>query len=177
MNPTKRQLLHLALTALAVGALSIPALRPAAAFEPGNVECIAPSGSGRRLGLHLPPGRQVAVRPGPRARAGPGQQHGRRLGGVAYAAVVSKRNEDDNLLIAASTATTTRLAQGAFVGMDMDMVRWLGTVGADYGIIAVAQDSPYQTLPELMEAIKTDPTSSSIAGGPRGRRLGPPARR
>jgi putative tricarboxylic transport membrane protein len=49
--------------------------------------------------------------------------------------------------------------------MNMDMVRWLGTVGADYGVIAVAQDSPYQTLPELLDAIKADPTSISIAGG------------
>jgi putative tricarboxylic transport membrane protein len=47
----------------------------------------------------------------------------------------------------------------------MDQVRWLGSVGADYGIIAVAKDSPIKTLPELMDKIKSDPRSISIAGG------------
>ena len=49
--------------------------------------------------------------------------------------------------------------------MDREMVRWVGTVGADYGVIAVAQDSEYQSLPDLMDAIEADPTSISIAGG------------
>ena len=86
-------------------------------------------------------------------------------GGVAYAEVVNKRNDSNDLIVAASTATATRLAQGAFPGNTMDQVRWLASVGADYGVIAVAKDSPVQTLPELLEQIKTDPTSVSVAGG------------
>jgi len=86
-------------------------------------------------------------------------------GGVAFAEVVSKRNEDQNLIVAASTATATRLATNAFPGNTMDQVRWVGAVGADYGVIAVAKDSPINTLPELMDKIKADPSSVSIAGG------------
>ncbi|ALM51967.1 hypothetical protein BJB45_05105 [Halomonas huangheensis] len=135
------------------------------AFEPGSgVECIAPSDPGGgwdftcRSGgqvlskLDLVPGNVQTVN-----MAGAG-------GGVAYAHVVAKRSGDDNLIIAASTAVPTRLAQGQFPGMDMDMVRWIGTVGSDYGVIAVTEDSSYQTLGELMDAIKDDPRAVKFAG-------------
>ena len=65
----------------------------------------------------------------------------------------AKRNTDDNLIVAASSATATRLATGAFPGNTMDQMRWVGAVGADYGVIAVAKDSPVKTLPELMDMI------------------------
>ncbi|HCQ65289.1 MAG TPA: C4-dicarboxylate ABC transporter substrate-binding protein [Rhodobacteraceae bacterium] len=86
-------------------------------------------------------------------------------GGVAYAEVVNKRMEEDELIVAASAATATRLAQGAYPGNTMDEVRWLATIGADYGVVAVAADSAVQTLPELLDQIKSDPTSVSVAGG------------
>jgi putative tricarboxylic transport membrane protein len=86
-------------------------------------------------------------------------------GGVAFAHTVSKRDDDSALIVAASTATTTRLAQGQFVGMDQDMVRWVGALGADYGVIAVSKDSPYQTLNALMDALKADPSAVKFGGG------------
>jgi putative tricarboxylic transport membrane protein len=86
-------------------------------------------------------------------------------GGVAFAHTISKRSDDSALIVAASTATTTRLAQGQFVGMDQDMVRWVGALGADYGVIAVSKDSPYQSLTELMDALKADPVSVKFGGG------------
>lgn len=137
----------------------------AVAFEPGNTECIAPANPGggwdftcRQVGktmqdLGLIPGAMQVTN-----LAGGG-------GGVAYAEVVNKRNEDNNLIVAASSATSTRLAQGAYPGNDISQVRWLASVGADYGIIAVAKDSPINTLPELMDQIKSDPSSISVAGG------------
>jgi putative tricarboxylic transport membrane protein len=84
---------------------------------------------------------------------------------VAFAEVVNKRNDDNNLVVAASSATATRLAQGAYPGNTMEQVKWLASVGADYGIIAVAKDNPINTLPDLMDKIKADPRSVSIAGG------------
>ncbi|WP_417328679.1 Bug family tripartite tricarboxylate transporter substrate binding protein [Halomonas cupida] len=135
------------------------------AFEPGSgAECIAPSDPGGgwdftcRTGgqvladLDLVPGNVQTIN-----MAGAG-------GGVAYAHVVAKREGDENLIIAASTAVPTRLAQGQFPGMTMDMVRWIGTVGSDYGVIAVTDDSPYQNLEELMDAIKEDPRAVKFAG-------------
>jgi len=147
--------------ALAAGLMAAPAL----AFDPGQTECIAPANAGggwdftcRQVGktmqdLKLVPGSMQVTN-----LAGGG-------GGVAYAEVVSKRNTDTNLIVAASTATATRLATNAYPGNTMDQVRWVGAVGADYGIIAVAKASPINTLPELMDKIKADPTSVSIAGG------------
>ena len=86
-------------------------------------------------------------------------------GGVAFAEVVNKRGDDNDLIVAASSATATRLAQGAYPGNTMDEVRWLASIGADYGVVAVAADSEIETLPQLLDAIKEDPTSTSVAGG------------
>ena len=138
----------------------------ASAFEPaGKVECIAPSDPGggwdftcRSVGnvmqeLDLVPGNVQTIN-----MAGAG-------GGVAFAHVVSKRAGDDHMLVAASTATTTRLAQGQFPGLSADMVNWVGALGADYGIIAVAADSEFNNLNELMDSLKEDPRSVKFAGG------------
>ena len=72
---------------------------------------------------------------------------------------------DADLIVAASTATATRLAQGAYPGNTREQVRWLGSIGADYGVIAVSADSDVETLPQLLDQIKADPTSVSVAGG------------
>lgn len=151
----------LLLTVLLLAGLTHPVL----AFEAGNTECIAPANPGggwdftcRQVGkalydLKLVPGPvQVTNMPG----AG---------GGVAYGYLISKRGDDPNLLVAASTSTTTRLAQGKFPGMDKDMVRWVGALGADYGILAVGKDSPYKNLADFMNALKTDPSKVAIGGG------------
>ena len=86
-------------------------------------------------------------------------------GGVAYAHVVSRRNTDPELIVAASSATTTRLAQNAFAGMSADQVRWVGTIGGDPGVIVVGKDSPFQTLADLIAAVKADPSKVAFAGG------------
>ncbi len=86
-------------------------------------------------------------------------------GGLAYNHVVAERNTDEDLIIAASTATSTRLAQNAYAGMTADQVRFVGAIGADPGVIVVAADSPYQSLNDLVEAIKADPGSVAFAGG------------
>jgi putative tricarboxylic transport membrane protein len=86
-------------------------------------------------------------------------------GGIAYANVVTERNDDADVFVAASSATTTRLAQNAFAGMTADQVRFVGSIGADPGVIVVAKDSPLLTLSDMVEAIKADPASIAFAGG------------
>lgn len=86
-------------------------------------------------------------------------------GGLAYNHVVSERNEDADLIIAASSATSTRLAQNAYAGMTADQVRFVGAIGADPGVIVVGKDSPFKSLTELLDAVKTDPGSVTFAGG------------
>ena len=86
-------------------------------------------------------------------------------GGVAFSHVVTDRNADADLIVAASSATTTRLAQNAFAGATADQVRFLGAIAADPGVIVVAKDSPFQSLGDMVEAIKADPGSVAFAGG------------
>lgn len=86
-------------------------------------------------------------------------------GGLAYNTVVNERGDDADLIVAASSATTTRLAQNAYAGMTADQVRFVGAIGADPGVIVVAADSPFQTLGDMVEAIKADPGSVAFAGG------------
>jgi putative tricarboxylic transport membrane protein len=86
-------------------------------------------------------------------------------GGLAYQTVVNERNDDPDLFVAASQATATRLAQNAFGGATADQVRFVGAIGADPGVIVVAADSPYQSITDLIDAVKADPGSVSFAGG------------
>lgn len=150
----------LSLVAAATFSMSASAWQPS-----GKVECIAPSDPGggwdftcrsagnvlRELGLIDGTVQTVNM-------AGAG-------GGVAFAHTVSKRAEDDKLIVAASTATTTRLAQKQFPGLNADMVSWVGALGADYGVIAVGSSSQYQDLNQLLDAVKANPKSVKFAGG------------
>ena len=86
-------------------------------------------------------------------------------GGLAFNHVVAERNDDADLIVAASSATSTRLAQNAYAGMTADQVRFVGAIGADPGVIVVAKDSPFQTLGDLLNAIKSKPGSVTFAGG------------
>lgn len=151
--------------ALASGSLLLGAAT-AQAFEPqGKVDCIAPANPGggwdftcRSVGrvlhdLGLVDGNvQTTNMPGA-------------SGGVGFSHVVQKRAGQENLIVAASTVTTTGLARGQFPGLDASMVNWIGTLGADYGVIAVAADSDYESLPEVMTALKQDPRAVTFTGG------------
>ncbi|KAJ54635.1 C4-dicarboxylate ABC transporter substrate-binding protein [Actibacterium mucosum KCTC 23349] len=86
-------------------------------------------------------------------------------GGLAFNHVVSERGDDADLIVAASSATSTRLAQNAYAGMTADQVRFVGAIGADPGVIVVAADSEYQSLGDLVDAIKAAPGELAFAGG------------
>jgi putative tricarboxylic transport membrane protein len=141
------------------------AAAPASDFTPGAVECIAPANPGggwdwtcRAAGQVLSDIGLVKGTVKVTNMAGGG-------GGVAFANVVTQQNDNDNLIVAASPATTLRLAQGQFGEFTEDDVRWIGSVGADFAVISVAKDSPYQTLEDLMIALKDDPNAINFGGG------------
>lgn len=151
------------LAALLLGASALVA--QAEDWMPANPECIAPANPGggwdftcRQVGKVLQDEKLIDKTMQVVNLAGGG-------GGVAYAEVVNKRNADSDLIVAASSATSTRLAQGAYPGNNMDQVRWIASIGADYGVIAVAKSSPITSLPELLDMVKKDPTSVAFAGG------------
>jgi len=130
-----------------------------------GVECIAPAAAGggwdltcRVTGrilaeLGLVPG-QVATLNMPGAG-----------GGVAFAHSVAQRRSDPNVLVAASPATTLRLAQRQFGHLGAEDVRWVGALGAEYGIVAVDADAPWQTLRELLEDWAARPDQIVVSGG------------
>lgn len=148
--------------AAAIACLGLTAL-PASAFEPQNVECIAPANPGggwdftcRTVGRLLdeqdlvPGAVQVTNMPGA-------------VGAVAFANVASKRIDDPNLIVATSTVGITQIAQGRYPA-GVDTMRWLGMLGADVGTLMVTPDSPHSDTAALIEALKADPTSVVVGG-------------
>jgi putative tricarboxylic transport membrane protein len=104
---------------------------------------------------------QIDLSPGPvRVTNMPGAG-----GGVAYAHAVTQRSNQSNVFFSASPATTLRLAQGQFGHLTVDDVRWIGAVGTEYGIIAVSQNAPWESLTDLMQDWARDPSSLVVAGG------------
>ena len=85
------------------------------------------------------------------------------VGAVAYANVMSKRPSDGTLLVATSTVGVTQIAQGKYPA-DTDVMRWIGMLGTDVGVVVVPKDSPYKTLGDLMEAYEKEPGSVVAAG-------------
>jgi putative tricarboxylic transport membrane protein len=86
-------------------------------------------------------------------------------GGIAFAHVISQRSHDSGLIVAASPATTLRLAQRQFGDFTEDDVRWLAAIGADYGVIVVRADAPWEDLPSLMDEWREEPESIVVSGG------------
>jgi putative tricarboxylic transport membrane protein len=87
------------------------------------------------------------------------------VGAIAYNHVIGKRSADAALITAASTGSALLLAQGKFGSFDENAVRWIGALGADYGVIVVSANSPYKTMKELSDAYKAKPNDFAIGGG------------
>lgn len=87
------------------------------------------------------------------------------IGAVAYNHVNGVRNADPNLIVAASTGAAVNLALGKFGQYDVDDVRWLGALGADYGAIVVKADAPWQNLDQLMKDLQTKPGQIVFGAG------------
>jgi putative tricarboxylic transport membrane protein len=86
-------------------------------------------------------------------------------GGVAFANAVAQRAGDPAVLVAASPSTTLRLAQGQYGRLTEEDVLWVGAVGAEYGVLAVAAGAPWSDLTDLLEAWRTEPGSIVVSGG------------
>ena len=135
------------------------------AFMASSPECIAPANPGGGWDFTCRAFTQAlnesgAVEDGFKVTNMPGGG-----GGVAFANVVSERGDDDNLFIAASPATTLRLAQGQYGEFTAEDVRWLGAVGADFAVLAVAADSNLESMEDLVSAIQDDPSTLNFGGG------------
>ncbi len=136
----------------------------ASAYVPGSPECVAPADAGggwdftcRSIGqliedLGLSSNIVITNQPG----GG---------GGVAFSDIAANRSDNSDLLIAASPATAIRFGQNQYTGLEADQFRWIGAIGADFGVVAVTNDSEYETFDDLIAAVQADPTSVVFGGG------------
>ncbi|MBS7543834.1 Bug family tripartite tricarboxylate transporter substrate binding protein [Ancylobacter oerskovii] len=151
---------------LAVSAgLALAGAASAQNFQPANPECIAPAAPGGGFDLTCRVTSQQLnelgiVKPTIRTTNMPGG-----IGAVAYNNIQARRPNDPNVIIAVSTGSWVNLAQGKFGRFTENDVRWLGAIGADYGVLAVRKDSPYKTLQDFVDALKKDPGSVTIGAG------------
>lgn len=87
------------------------------------------------------------------------------VGAVAYNAIVAQRPSEPGTVVAFSGGSLLNLSQGKFGRYGVDDVRWLASVGTDYGMIAVRADSPWKSLKDLLTAMEKDPNSVVIGAG------------
>ena len=146
-------------------AVSASALSAFAAGALEKTECIAPAkpGGGFDLTCKLV---QSALQEGKfiadpmRVTYMPGG-----IGAVAYNTVIAQKPDAANAIVAFSGGSLLNLAQGKFGRYTENDVRWLAAIGTDYGAISVRADSPYQTLDDLVQALKKDPGSIVFGAG------------
>ncbi|WP_323029372.1 tripartite tricarboxylate transporter substrate binding protein [Castellaniella defragrans] len=87
------------------------------------------------------------------------------IGAVAYNHVIAQKPDDANSIVAFSGGSLLNLAQKKFGRYNVNDVRWLAAVGADFGVAVVRNDSPYKNLKELMAAFKEDPSKIVLGAG------------
>lgn len=87
------------------------------------------------------------------------------IGAVAYNSVIAQRPGENNTVVAFSGGSLLNLAQGKFGRYNENDVRWLATVGTDYGAIIVSENSPYKTLKDVLDAVKANPSKVVFGAG------------
>lgn len=87
------------------------------------------------------------------------------IGAVAYSSVIAQSPPQSNAIVAFSGGSLLNLAQGKFGRHTEHDVRWLAAIATDYGAVVVAHDSPYQTLADVMRAMKAEPAKVVLGAG------------
>jgi putative tricarboxylic transport membrane protein len=151
------------LTAASLASFAPTAL--AQGFVPQNPECIAPAAPGGGFDLTCRTTARALnelgiVGPAIRTQNMPGG-----IGAVAINHINAQRRADPNVIVAVSTGSWVNMAQGRFGRWGENDVRWLGTIGADFGVIAVRRDSRFQSLAELVAQLRQDPGSVPMGAG------------
>jgi putative tricarboxylic transport membrane protein len=153
------------LSTFVASALLLSSVQVMAVEAPSRTECIAPAkpGGGFDLTCKLI---QVslletkAIEKPMRVTYMPGG-----VGAVAYNAIVAQRPGEAGTVVAFSGGSLLNLSQGKFGRYNVDDVRWLASIGTDYGMIAVRNDSPWKTLKDLLTAMEKDPNQVVIGAG------------
>ncbi len=145
--------------------LALSLLTQPAAALPGRAECIAPAKPGGGFDLTCQLVRQALALPG----GAPAQVQVRYMpggiGAVAYDRAVVQQWSDPGLFVAFSTGSLLNLVQGKFGPHGTGDVRWLATLGTEYGVVAVRKDSRFTSLPALMRRLGENASSAVFGAG------------
>ncbi|MFS2168393.1 tripartite tricarboxylate transporter substrate-binding protein, partial [Variovorax sp. Varisp62] len=87
------------------------------------------------------------------------------IGAVAFDRIATGKLGGPSTLVAFSSGSLLNLAQGRFGPHSPSAVRWIATLGTDYGVIAVHRDSPYKRLQDLVAALRQDPSRIAFGAG------------
>ncbi|QYK40843.1 MAG: tripartite tricarboxylate transporter substrate binding protein [Paracoccaceae bacterium] len=87
------------------------------------------------------------------------------IGAVAINLFNTTRTDDANAIVAFSSGSLLNIATGKYGQWTENDVRWLASAGTDYGAVVVRQDSPYQSLADVMAAAKADLTKVVFGAG------------
>jgi putative tricarboxylic transport membrane protein len=147
-------------------ALALSVSAPAFAAGPGQAECIAPAKPGGGFDLTCRLVRDMLRLPLPQPAAEveikylPGG-----IGALAFDRAVSQQWSNPRQFIAFSTGSLVNLAQGKFGPHDAKDVRWLATLGTEYGVVAVRKNSRIASLPALREMLRANSAAAVFGAG------------
>lgn len=146
--------------------LGLPWLAKAHAAAASRVDCIAPAKPGGGFDLTCRLLRDMLRLPLPNPTADvelkylPGG-----IGALAFDRAVTQQWADPRTFVAFSSGSLLNLAQGKFGRHPPNAVRWLATLGLEYGAIAVRKDSRFKTLQALREQLRRNPAAAVFGAG------------
>lgn len=146
---------------------ALPALRPQAGWAAlPRAQCIAPAKAGGGFDLTCRLLRDMLRLPSPHpvseveTRFLPGG-----IGALAFDRAVSQQWSDPQTFVAFSSGSLLNLAQGKFGPHGPRDVRWLATLGIEYGIVAVRKDGRIQSLSALRALLGHNPAAAVFGAG------------
>lgn len=141
----------------------ISALAQAGVVE--GARCIAPAKPGGGFDLTCQLVRDVLQKSGQTRAPLPIIYQPGGIGALAFNSSVTQRPTDGQTIVAFSSGSLLNLAQGRFGPYTERDVRWLAAIGMDYGVIVVRRDSPFQSLTQLMTALRETPNRIVFGAG------------
>ena len=155
---------HACRLAIAAALLVAPMTAPVAAQQAlDDPECIAPAQPGGGFDLTcrvLQEGFAEVVEDPIQVTFLPGGS-----GAVAINVFNTTRTDDPSAVVAFSTGSLLNMVTGKFGQWGPGDVRYVGTVGADFGAVVVRADSAWQTLDDLMATLEEDLGSVVFGSG------------
>ncbi|RFC64176.1 tripartite tricarboxylate transporter substrate binding protein [Fulvimarina endophytica] len=155
--------IHLAAAAVLSATMALPASAQDQTVEIQRPECVAPAqpGGGFDLTCRIAQrGLQDVVSNPIQVTFMPGG-----IGAVAINMFNTVRTDDPNAIVAFSSGSLLNMVTGKYGEWGAEDVKFTATAGTDYGAVIVRDDSRFQSLADLMSALKEDVSSVVLGAG------------